>query len=111
MEALAMGKPVISTNNKSYPFNLEREKVGLNVDYGDIEGWHQAANYMIDHPDEVKEMGERAKYLTQKRYNYKLFTLGVNQQISKFLQDTKPFVASNIQAQKKAVSSKTFANL
>jgi glycosyltransferase involved in cell wall biosynthesis len=38
MEAMAMGKPVITTKNKAYPFDVEKEKIGLNVDYGDEEG-------------------------------------------------------------------------
>jgi len=83
MEAIAMGKPVISTRNNMYPFSLEKEKIGFEVDYADVEGWKQCVNYMIDHPDEVKEMGERAKFLCKTKYNYEAFSKEVVEKIKK----------------------------
>jgi len=73
-EAFAMGKAVITTKNKAYPFDVEEEKVGINVDYGDVDGWINAVNYLINHPDEAKEMGNRAKQLCKNKYNYELFS-------------------------------------
>jgi glycosyltransferase involved in cell wall biosynthesis len=73
IEAMAMGKPIISTRNDLYPFSLEKEKIGFEVDFSDVEGWKQCVNYLIEHPDETKEMGERAKFLCKKKYNYEAF--------------------------------------
>lgn len=73
-EALAMGKPVICTQHKLHQFDIEKEKIGFNVGYNDVEGWRQCVNYLINNPQEAKEMGERAKYICKKRYNYKLFS-------------------------------------
>ena len=73
-ESMAMGKAVITTKNKAYPFDVEEEKIGLNVDYGDVEGWIKAVNYLISNPIEAKEMGIRAKKLCENKYNYELFS-------------------------------------
>lgn len=83
LEALAMGKPILSTNNPLYPFNIEKEKVGFYIDHGDVEGWKQCVNYIIEHPDEVHEMGERGRYLCKKRYNYDLFSKDVISHLKK----------------------------
>ncbi|MBK8501591.1 MAG: glycosyltransferase [Saprospiraceae bacterium] len=112
MEAMAMGKPVITTQNKAYPFDVEKEKVGLNVAYSDVEGWRQAARYIFDHPDLVEEMSARARYLVQKKYNYKLFTEQVNQQVCNFIRKEKQSAPTQrIQLQKRSISSKELANL
>jgi glycosyltransferase involved in cell wall biosynthesis len=74
MEALAMGKPIISTVNPLYPFDLEKEKIGLYVDYDDVNGWKHSVNYLINNPDEAREMGERGRFLCEKKYNYNLFS-------------------------------------
>lgn len=85
MEALAMSKPIISTYNSMYPFNLEKEKVGLYVDYNDVNGWRQAVNYLVNNKDEAREMGERGRYLCEKKYNYEIFSDGVISQIKKYI--------------------------
>lgn len=73
-EAMSMGKAVITTRNKAYPFDVEEEKIGLNVDYGDVDGWVKAVNFLITHPDEAKEMGNRGRELAKERYNYQNFS-------------------------------------
>jgi glycosyltransferase involved in cell wall biosynthesis len=93
MEALAMSKPIISTYNSMYPFNLEKEKVGLYVDYNDVSGWREAARYLINNPDEAREMGERGRYLSEKKYNYEVFSDEVINQIKKYIFVKKKEVA------------------
>ena len=83
MEALAMGKPIISTINPMYPFDLQKEKIGLYVDYNDVEGWRESVNFLIKNPDEAREMGERGRYLCEKKYNYNLFSMEVIKHIKK----------------------------
>jgi glycosyltransferase involved in cell wall biosynthesis len=87
MEALAMGKPIISTVNPMYPFDLEKEKIGIYVDYNDTEGWRQSVSYLIKNPDEAREMGERGRYLCEKKYNYNLFSEEVIKHIVKLRSD------------------------
>ncbi len=84
MEALAMAKPIISTVNDMYPFDLEKEKIGFYVDYKDVEGWKEKVNYLINNPDEAREMGERGRYLCEKKYNYNLFSDAVINHIKKY---------------------------
>jgi glycosyltransferase involved in cell wall biosynthesis len=85
LESIAMGKPLLVTNNKAFFFDVEKEKVGYKIDFGDIQGWKQAIEYLCSHPDEVKEMGERALYLARKKYNYNLFAQNISDQIKDFL--------------------------
>lgn len=84
MEALAMAKPIISTRNEMYPFDLEKEKIGLYVDYYDVNGWKDQINYLINNPDEAREMGERGRYLCEKKYNYNLYSDNVIKHIKKY---------------------------
>lgn len=81
-EALSMGKPVIITEGSFHPFDVEEEGVGLKVKYKDPYGWNKAINYLISHPDEAKEMGERGRQLCLKRYNYQLFSQQIIKTIS-----------------------------
>ncbi len=73
LEALSMGKPVIVTENESYPFDVEKEGVGIKIPYKDVEAWRQAVQYLIDNPDEAREMGQRGVQLCKNKYNYNLF--------------------------------------
>ncbi len=74
LESMAMGKPVISTYNKYHPVNVEKEKVGIYIDDGDVQGWIDAVNYLKDHPDKAREMGERGLKFSQDHINYELFS-------------------------------------
>jgi len=85
MEGMAMGKPIVSTYNRAYPFNLEKEKIGFYVDYGDVQGWKDAINYLLDHPEERLEMGERARHLCKTKYNYGLFAKNVVSEVDRVL--------------------------
>lgn len=70
LEAIACGKAVVITDNILMPFDVEKEGIGIKVDYGDKKGWIDAVNYFINNPDAVKKMGEKAYLLSKTRYNY-----------------------------------------
>lgn len=74
LEAMCMGRAVIATENKDMGVNLEKEKIGFTVPYKDVSAWKQATQYLIDHLEETQEMGQRARYLAEKRYNLANFT-------------------------------------
>ncbi len=95
MEALAMAKPIVSTVNDMYPFDLEKERIGFYVDYNDVEGWKDRINYLINNPDEAKEMGERGRYLCEKKYNYKLFSDSVINHLKKYNLSEKRDLSKN----------------
>lgn len=69
VEALALGVPMICSQNPQMPIDIAREGCGLTVPYGDIGAWVRAIQYIIDHPDEARQMGQRGKDIAQKRYN------------------------------------------
>lgn len=85
MEALAMGKPVIVSDNPGYPFDVEEEGVGIKVPYGDVIAWREAVQYLQSHPEEARQMGQRGLKLMQEKYNYCLFCRGVNRQVLQLL--------------------------
>lgn len=69
IEAMALGKPVISSRNPYYPIDIEKEGIGIIAD--DEESWVTAINYLVSHPDEAKQMGVRARQLAERKYNIK----------------------------------------
>ena len=69
VEALALGKAVITTDNPTFPIDVEKEGIGIKVPYGDVDGWIKAITYMSGHPEEVKEMGRKARLLAERTYN------------------------------------------
>lgn len=73
MEGMACNKPVLSTETNLYPFNLEKEKAGFYLPYGDEKAWKDAVQYLIDNPEEAIEMGNRGRYLVEHKHNYKIF--------------------------------------
>lgn len=69
IEAMALGKPIISSRNPYCPIDIEKEGIGIIAD--DEESWINAINYLYSHPDEAKQMGMRARRLAEQKYNIK----------------------------------------
>lgn len=74
IEAMCMGKAVIATENKELGVDLEQEGIGITVPLKDSLAWKQAVKYLLDHPEVTQEMGQKARYLAEKKYNLKNFT-------------------------------------
>lgn len=72
-EAMAMGKPIISTRSAYYPFDLEEEGCGIYIDEGDVDGLNQAINFLLHNPKKMDEMGMKGRKLIEERFNYRLF--------------------------------------
>jgi glycosyltransferase involved in cell wall biosynthesis len=73
LEALAVGKPVIMTRTGSLDIDIEAEGVGLHVEPNDADGWVKAMQKLIDDPDLARQMGRRARQLTENFYNLDRF--------------------------------------
>ncbi|MDR0733162.1 MAG: glycosyltransferase family 4 protein [Dysgonamonadaceae bacterium] len=58
VEAMALGLPVITTDNPAYPIDVEKENTGLKVPYKDVNAWIKAIQYLSANPDKAKEMGK-----------------------------------------------------
>lgn len=69
VEALALGKPIITTRNATFPFDVEAEHCGIAVGYGDVEGWQKAIEFIANNPIEATRMGMNSRRLALERYN------------------------------------------
>jgi glycosyltransferase involved in cell wall biosynthesis len=74
LEAMAVGKAVVMTRNDLIGIDIEREGFGIWVEHGDVEGWRQAISYLLAHPSETREMGERAYRLCKEKYNMEMYS-------------------------------------
>ena len=69
VEALALGLPILSTDNPTFPFDVEKEQVGIKIAYGEVNGWVEAIQYLSSHPEKAKRLGENARRLAERTYN------------------------------------------
>lgn len=69
VEALALGLPIICSRNPQIPVDFDRLGCGISVEYGDVEGWQRAVEYIANHPDEARLMGERGRALAERMFN------------------------------------------
>ena len=67
IEAMAYGKPIISTYNPYSPIDIEKEGIGFFVETAD--DWRRAVSYLMENPDEASAMGQRARRLAEEQYN------------------------------------------
>lgn len=70
MEAMAMGLPCISTDCETGPADLIDDKEnGMIVPVRDPEAMANAMQFMIEHPNQAKQMGKNAKKTMTERYS------------------------------------------
>lgn len=67
VEAMAFGKPIISTRNPYSPIDIEKEGIGLWVDTK--EDWVNAVSFLWSNSSLAKNMGRRGRLLAEKYYN------------------------------------------
>ena len=75
VEAMALGKPIISSVNPYSPIDVEKEGIGFIV--RNVEEWKKALHFISDYPDEAEEMGKRARLLAEKKYNIEKCSLQI----------------------------------
>jgi glycosyltransferase involved in cell wall biosynthesis len=59
-EAMMLGKPIIVAKETGVDKLVEREKIGICIDYTE-EDFQKVLDYIRAHPEDIREMGERAK--------------------------------------------------
>jgi len=74
VEALACGKPILISDQKTNYLNVELERVGKKVKMHSADDWVEKIRILEDDPKETSAMGERAYLIAKNRYNYKLFS-------------------------------------
>ena len=72
MEALAAGKPVISSIGTAAGSIVKECKAGLLCPYGDIECLRDKIEYLMQHPEEREKFGKNARRCAEKKYNWGL---------------------------------------
>jgi glycosyltransferase involved in cell wall biosynthesis len=77
LEAMAMGKAVITTDVPGCRETVEHEKNGLLVPPKDVDALKRAMEFMITHPDRRTEMGREGRNIAEKRFDVRI----VNDQI------------------------------
>lgn len=61
LNAMLMGKPVILTDPEGGCDYIEHGETGMLVPYGDLAALRGAIRYLLEHPEEARAMGERAR--------------------------------------------------
>jgi hypothetical protein len=72
-DALGMGKAVFMTRHPLVDLDIEGLGIGRWIEPGDVNGWRHAADWIEDHPEEVRAMGRRARQLVDEGLNSKNF--------------------------------------
>ncbi len=69
MEALAMGKPTVVSDNPALRDYLPPPGAGIVVPVGDDAALRRALTHLLNHPDEAQEMGRRARVHAEQHFN------------------------------------------
>ncbi len=77
VEALALGLPIIATDNPTFPIDIEQEQIGAKVAYGNVNGWVKAIRNLSAYPEEAKRLGKNARSLAERVYNLERCTFEV----------------------------------
>jgi glycosyltransferase involved in cell wall biosynthesis len=73
VEALALGKPIITSDNPYFEIDVDKHECGIKIPYGDIEGWKSAIEYLENNKERAFEMGINGRKLAEKEYNLQSF--------------------------------------
>lgn len=76
-DTMAIGKPVIITENPYIDVDVEKEEIGYKVAEGDIEAWREKLKILIDNPGLRKSMGKKALELHRNKYNMDTFGISL----------------------------------
>jgi glycosyltransferase involved in cell wall biosynthesis len=87
LDAMAMQKAVIMTKNYRIDLDIEKEGIGIWVDPGDVRGWHHAVTYLLAHPGEANQMGNRGYHLCKSKYNLEKFSSKLASIFKSYLED------------------------
>lgn len=69
LEAMAMARPIITTDTQGCRETVENEKNGFLVPVKDAQAIKEKMLYYIDNPDTIKEMGEVSRQIVEEKYD------------------------------------------
>lgn len=84
VEAMALGKPVLCSDNPYWEIDVEKEGIGIKIPYGDSSAWTEAVKWMSEHPEEAISMGEKGRKLAETSYNLELFSKELMEVLKKY---------------------------
>ena len=73
LEGMAMGRPVILTENKYVTDFLRDGETGYLVPAGDPDALRTKIKFVIDHPDQAEEVGRRAREWVLENFTVKRY--------------------------------------
>ena len=89
VEALAFGLPVLATRNNTYPINIDKEGIGITIPYYDSVTWEKVLRQISQNPEQLQEMGKKARQLAEKTYNLEQCTSEVAQAIKMIVENNR----------------------
>ncbi len=75
VQSMSAGKAVIATRGPSTQTYVEEGVTGLLVPPNDPQALHSAIQYLLEHPEEAKSMGQMARQRYEERYTFSAFAL------------------------------------
>ena len=72
-DAMGMAKAFIITRNPGIDIDVEKERVGLWVEPGNINDMKNKISFLLNNPAIAKQYGENGKKYLERKYNYKKF--------------------------------------
>ena len=71
-EYMAMGLPVVLSCNAFNRRQLDKWNFGINVEPGNVQQVTEAVRYLIDHPEEARQMGENGRRAVKEEFNWSI---------------------------------------
>lgn len=78
LDALAMGKPVVITENEYLDLNVEDAKIGFTVAEEDVDGWIFKIKLLLSNNQMCLEFSENALKIQKEKYNMDDFGVNIN---------------------------------
>ena len=72
IEACAAGRPIVSYNVEWHSELVKNNETGFLIPENDVGEVAKALDWIFDHPDKSKEMGQKAKNLAFERHDLKI---------------------------------------
>jgi N-acetyl-alpha-D-glucosaminyl L-malate synthase BshA len=69
LETMSYGKPVLATNAGGVPEVLQNGKCGYLLEVGDIKGFTNKIELLINHPSLAKDLGENAAFYAKEKFS------------------------------------------
>lgn len=78
VEALALGKPILTTLNTYYPVNVDESHIGYSVPNNDMDAWESVINKVLSNKENVMNISNNAMNLAEKSYNINKCSIAIS---------------------------------